>query len=82
MSLVDVLDGKLHALELILALHRVSTGPRHGGADRHRRALRAGRPGAERRLIVGESRHERETADRKGAEAGAGYSSGTQQMTP
>ena len=38
-----------HALELVLALHRVGAGARHGGADVDGVALRAGRPGADRR---------------------------------
>ena len=51
-ALIEVFDGKLHALEFILALHGVGACARHRGADRDRIALRAGRPSAERRLIV------------------------------
>ena len=54
MALIEVLDGKLHAFELILALHGVGAGPRNGGADRDRVPLRSVRPGAERRLVFGE----------------------------
>ena len=34
MAFIDVVDGELHALELILALNGVRAGERHGGADR------------------------------------------------
>ena len=51
-ALVEVLDCELHPLELVLALDGVSARARHRGADRDRVALRPGRPGAERRLIV------------------------------
>ncbi len=33
MAAVDVLDGELHALELVFALHRIGAGARHGRAD-------------------------------------------------
>ena len=85
MAPVDVLDGKLHALELIFALHRIGAGARHGGADGHRWALRAGRPGADRRLICRVCRHEAEAAraaNGKGAEPGAGRGSRAQHMAP
>ena len=63
---VDVLDGELHALEFVLALHRVGAGARHRGADGDgrpaSRPARCPSPACRRR-----SRHESETADRKGA---------------
>ena len=51
-ALIEVLDGKLHALELILALYGVGARTRHGSADRDRVALRAGRPSADGRLVI------------------------------
>ena len=51
MAGVDMLDGQLHALEFVFALHRIGAGARHGGADADRWAGRAGRPGAERRMF-------------------------------
>ncbi len=74
MARIDVLDGQLVALELILALHRVGSGARHADTDEHRIARHAGRPRAERLLVGGqgfrcEPRRQRQaTGD---AEAGA-----------
>ena len=51
MAVVDVLDRELVALELVLALHRIGAGARHRDADEDAVALRAGRPGADRRLV-------------------------------
>ena len=56
MAGIDVLDRELPALELVLALHRIGAGARHGDADEDRIALRAGRPGADRRLVLGPAR--------------------------
>src|SRR6185312_11835412 len=53
-TLVDVLDGELHALELVGPLGRVATGERHAGAGVDGAAGRAGRPRADRRLVGGE----------------------------
>src|SRR5215475_2505213 len=54
MATVDVLDRELVALELVLALQCIGSGARHGDADEHRRAGRAGRIGADRGTILGE----------------------------
>ena len=51
-AVVDVLDRELPALELVFALHRIGAGARHGGGDIDRVAFRAGRPGADRRLVA------------------------------
>ena len=51
-SLVDVLDGELHALELVFTLRRVGAGARHGRADGDGRAGRARRPCSDRRLVL------------------------------
>jgi len=70
---VEVLDGELPALQLVLALLGVGAGARHRHADAHHLALHAGRPGAERRVVGGE-RHPHVGGQRQGAgdtEAGA-----------
>jgi hypothetical protein len=54
MAGVDVLDGKLHALELVLSRFSVGAGAWHRGADGHRGAGAAVRKRADRRLISGE----------------------------
>ena len=51
MAGIDVLDSQLPALELILALHRIGAGARHGDTDEHRIAGRACRIGSDRREI-------------------------------
>ena len=68
MAFVDVLDGKLHALEFVFALRRIGAGARHSGADGHRRPFRAGRPGPDRRLVGSKNRH----GERHRHEAAAG----------
>ena len=67
-AFIDVLDGKLVALEFVLALHRVSAGARHRGADEHRIARRAGRIGADRRMVFGERRHGKATRQHRSAD--------------
>jgi len=49
-----VLDRELVALELVLALHRISAGAGNRDADEDAVTLRAGRPRADRRLVGGE----------------------------
>src|SRR5262249_34049515 len=50
---VNVLDGELPALQLVLALLGVGAGARHRDTDGDELALDAGRPGAERRMVGG-----------------------------
>jgi len=52
---VHVLDGELPALQLVGALHGIGAGERHRCGHVDRVALRAGRPGADRRLVLRES---------------------------
>jgi hypothetical protein len=86
MALVDVLDRKLHALELVLALHGIGAGARHRGADGHGGAGAAVRVGPDRWLISGKRvAHEGEPAGAAGgerAEPGAGCDRLPQQPAP
>ena len=50
-TFVDVLDGELHALELVFARFGVSAGARHGDAHRYRVAGCSVRPGPDRRMV-------------------------------
>jgi hypothetical protein len=76
MAGVDVLDGKLHALELVLSRFSVGAGTRHRGPDGHRGSGAAVRERADGRLIGGERAvHECEPAHAaggKGAEPRSG----------
>ena len=63
-------DRELPTLEFILALHGVGAGARHRNADGHRRTGRAGRPGADRRLVVGEGRHDQPARQHHAADQG------------
>ena len=53
MVFIDVVDGELHALELVVARSGVRAGERHRGPDGDRIARRASRPSADRRLVIG-----------------------------
>ena len=67
---IEVLNGKLHAFELILALNGVGARTRNGGADRDRVALRAGRPGAKGGFII--RIRPADLADKTGYQSSAG----------
>src|SRR5262249_2004971 len=67
-AVVDVLDSELPTLELVLALHRVGAGARHGGADTDGVAFRTGRPGPDWRLVA--------DADREGGHGQRGRQHG------
>ena len=78
-ALVEMLDGELHALELVFALRGVRAGAGDSGADCDQVAPRAGRPGAERRLVlrIGPVN----LAEKPGNQGGAGGASSETQHT-
>src|SRR5262249_23558046 len=71
-AVVDVLDRKLPTLELVFALHGVGAGARHSRPDINGVALRAFRPGADRRVVAGCKRLRRQDGRQQSAAGNAG----------
>src|SRR5205085_817142 len=65
---IEMLDGQLPALQLVLALRRVAPGARDGGPDRDRASRRAFRIGPDCGIVGGKGKPRQERGDGDRAE--------------